>query len=163
MRTCAACSPTSRRKRSRARPSARMAAHAVPSNKFKGRPMVTCGAPPTTDEMVRELWDRQHIGDVMLRFGRGLDPHDWDMYAATLTDPFEVDFFDLTGRAPATTTPKIWARFASACLERLIVMHQYSNFHINLHGDVADGIFYHVSRHRYTNRFADHHYTQYGW
>jgi hypothetical protein len=32
----------------------------------------------------------------MLRFGRGLDLHDWDMYAATLTDPFEADFFDLT-------------------------------------------------------------------
>ena len=96
---------------------------------------------PTTEEMVRDLWDRQQISDVMLRFGRGLDLHDWDMYAATLTDPFEVDFFDLTGRAPATTTPKIWAHFASACLERLIVMHQYSNFHINLHGDVADGIF----------------------
>jgi hypothetical protein len=53
---------------------------------------------PTTDEMIRELWDRQQISDVMLRFGRGLDLHDWDMYAATLTDPFEVDFFDLTGR-----------------------------------------------------------------
>src|SRR5579859_4880748 len=84
---------------------------------------------PTTEEMVRVLWDRQQISDVMLRFGRGLDLHDWDMYAATLTDPFEVDFFDLTGRAPATTTPKIWSHFASACLERLIVMHQYSNFH----------------------------------
>ena len=118
---------------------------------------------PTTEEMARELWDRQQISDVMLRFGRGLDLHDWDMYAATLTDPFEVDFFDLTGRAPATTTPKIWAHFASACLERLIVMHQYSNFHINLHGDVADGIFYHVSRHRLPNRHGDDHYTQYGW
>jgi SnoaL-like domain len=118
---------------------------------------------PTTEEMVRQLWDRQQISDVMLRFGRGLDLHDWDMYAATLTDPFEVDFFDLTGRAPATTTPKIWANFASACLQRLIVMHQYSNFHINLHGDVADGVFYHVSRHRFPNRHGDDHYTQYGW
>src|ERR1700720_4401285 len=118
---------------------------------------------PSTEDMVRELWDRQQIGDVMLRFGRGLDLHDWEMYAATLTDPFEVDFFDLTGRAPATTTPKVWAHFASACLERLIVMHQYSNFHINLHGDAADGIFYHVSRHRLPNRHGDDHYTQYGW
>ena len=76
---------------------------------------------PTTDEIARELWERHQISDVMLRFGRGLDLHDWDMYAATLADPFEVDFFDLTGRAPATTTPKIWAQFASACLERLLV------------------------------------------
>jgi hypothetical protein len=115
------------------------------------------------DEMVRQLWDRQQISDVMLRFGRGLDRHDWDLYAATLTDPFEVDFFDLTGRPPAVTTPKVWARFAAACLERLVVMHQYSNFHINLHGDEADGVFYHISRHRLPNRFGDDHYTQYGW
>jgi SnoaL-like domain len=50
-----------------------------------------------TDDMVRELWDRQQISDVMLRFGRGLDVHDWQLYADTLTDPFEVDFFDATG------------------------------------------------------------------
>jgi hypothetical protein len=48
---------------------------------------------PATEEMLRELWDRQQISDVMLRFGRGLDLHDWDMYAATLTDPFEVSIF----------------------------------------------------------------------
>lgn len=118
---------------------------------------------PSTEEIVRELWDRQQISDVMLRFGRGLDLHDWDMYAATLADPFEVNFFDLTGRAPAKTTPKIWAQFASACLQRLTVMHQYSNFHINLRGDQADGVFYHVSRHRFPNRHGDDHYTQYGW
>jgi hypothetical protein len=116
-----------------------------------------------TDEILRELWDRQQISDVMLRFGRGLDLHDWDMYAATLTDPFDVDFSDLTGQPPATTTPTVWAEFASACLQRLTVMHQYSNFHINLHGDEADGIFYHISRHRFPNRHGDDHYTQYGW
>jgi hypothetical protein len=93
--------------------------------------------------MVRELWDRQQITDVMLRFGRGLDLHDWDMYAATLTDPFEVDFFDLTGRPPAVTTPKVWADFARACQAR--------------------GVFYHVSRHRRPNRFGADDYTQYGW
>ena len=100
------------------------------------------GRDVSTEEMVRELWDRQQITDVMLRFGRGLDLHDWDMYAATLTDPFEVDFFDLTGRPPAVTTPKVWAEFARACLERLTVMHQYSNFHITVDGDQADGVFY---------------------
>ena len=113
--------------------------------------------------MLRTLWDRQEIGGVMLRFGRALDLHDWDMYAATLADSFEVDFFDLTGMAPAVTTPKIWAEFASACLQRLTVMHQYSNFHINVDGDTADGVFYHVSRHRLPNRHGDDHYTQYGW
>ncbi|HVQ93818.1 MAG TPA: nuclear transport factor 2 family protein [Mycobacteriales bacterium] len=117
----------------------------------------------STDEMVRELYDRQQITDVMLRFGRGLDLHDWDMYAATLADPFEVNFFDLTGRQPAVTTPDVWAKFASACLEPLAVYHQYSNFHINLHGDEADGVFYFTARHRLPNKHGDDHYTQYGW
>jgi len=118
---------------------------------------------PDQETMVRELWDRQQITDVMLRFGRGLDTHDWDLYAGTLADPFEVDFFDLTGRPPAVTTPAVWARFASACLERLAVLHQYSNFSITLNGEEAEGVFYQVSRHRLPNRHGDDHYTQYGW
>ena len=118
---------------------------------------------PDRETMIQELWDRQQISDVMLRFGRGLDVHDWDLYASTLADPIEVDFFDLTGRPPTTTTPEVWARFASACLERLVVQHQYSNFHITVRGDEADGVFYMVSRHRLPNRHGDDHYTQYGW
>lgn len=118
---------------------------------------------PSTEQIVRELHDRQQITDVMLRFGRGLDLHDWDLYAATLTDPFEVDFTDLTGRAPTTTTPEVWARFARACLQRLTVYHQYSNFHIAVSGDAADGVFYYIARHRLPNRHGDDHYTQYGW
>jgi len=118
---------------------------------------------PSTEEMVRQLWDRQQVGDVMLRFGRGLDLHDWDLYAATLCDTFEVDFLDLTGMAPTKTTPAVWARFASACLQRLTLMHQYSNFHINLDGDVADGVFYYIARHRFPNRHGGDDYTQYGW
>jgi hypothetical protein len=113
--------------------------------------------------IVSEMWDRAQISDVMHRFGRGLDLHDWDLYASTLMDPFEVDFFDLTGLPPTITTPAVWAEFASACLERLIVMHQYSNFAIEVDGDGATGVFYHVSRHRYPNRHGDDHYTQYGW
>ena len=120
---------------------------------------------PTQEQMLRELWNRQLISDVMLRFGRALDLHDWAMYADTLADPFEVDFFDLTGRPAVTTTPKLFARFAGACLDRLVVMHQYSNFHITLDesGDTASGVFYHVSRHRFPNRHGDDQYTQYGW
>ncbi|WP_020124142.1 nuclear transport factor 2 family protein [Streptomyces canus] len=118
---------------------------------------------PDTDVMVRELWDRQQIIDVMLRFGRGLDLHDWEMYASTLADPFEADFFDLTGHPAVTTTPALFAKFASACLEQLAVMHQFSNFSIDVRGDEAQGIIYHISRHRMPNRRGDDHYTQYGW
>jgi hypothetical protein len=32
-----------------------------------------------TAQRVQVLWDRQEISDAMLRFGRGLDLHDWDL------------------------------------------------------------------------------------
>ena len=118
---------------------------------------------PDHEDMVRELYDRQAVSDVVLRFGRALDLHDWDLYASTMADPVEVDFFDLTGQPATTTTPQAFARFADACLQRLTVMHQYSNFTITLDGDTASGVFYHVSRHRFPNRHGDDHYTQYGW
>lgn len=123
----------------------------------------TPGLDAVTAHRVQVLWDRQEISDVMLRFGRGLDLHDWDLYASTLHDPFEVDFFDLTGRPPATTTPATWARFAAACLQPLQVVHRYTNFLIDLDGDEASGVFYHVSRHRRPNRHGQDTYTQYGW
>ena len=62
---------------------------------------MTTATLPDQETMVRELWDRQQITDVMNRFGRGLDLHDWDLYASTLCDPFEVDFSELTGRPGA--------------------------------------------------------------
>ena len=114
-------------------------------------------------EALAELLDRQRISEVMLRFGRALDLHDWDMYAATLADEFEVNFFDLTGQQPATTTPAKFARFAAAALDRLTVVHRYTNFHIEIEGDEASGIFYHVSRHRLPNRHGGDQYIQYGW
>jgi hypothetical protein len=115
------------------------------------------------DAVLTELLDRQRISEVMLRFGRGLDLHDWEMYAATLDDEFDVNFFDLTGQAPARTNPVAWARFAKACLERLTLQHQYSNFAIDIRGDEADGVFYYIARHRMPNRFGADDYTQYGW
>ncbi len=50
--------------------------------------MTTEALDPVTAQRVQILWDRQEISDVMLRFGRALDLHDWDLYASTLDDPF---------------------------------------------------------------------------
>lgn len=115
------------------------------------------------DRILAELLDRQLISDVMLRFGRGLDLHDWDLYRSTMMPELDVDFFDLTGRPPTRTTNAAFARFAEACLQPLVVQHQYSNFTIDIDSDDANGIFYHVCRHRRLNRHGDDHYTQYGW
>jgi hypothetical protein len=125
--------------------------------------MVTGALDPRAAQRMQILRDRQEIGDVVLRFGRAPDLHDGDLYASTLDGPSEVDFFDLTGRPPAVTTPRRWAGFAAACLDPLQVVHRYTNFHIRLDGDVASGVFYHVSRHRKPNRQGQDQYTQYGW
>ncbi|GAA1072518.1 nuclear transport factor 2 family protein [Tsukamurella spumae] len=128
---------------------------------------MTDTAYPPLESMVRELWDRQQIADVMLSFGRALDTHDWSRYATTLTDPFDVDFYDLTGLPAGRTTPELWARFAENALGPLVVLHRYTNFHIDLapdgDPDHAHAIVYHVSRHRKPNKSGDDHYTQYGW
>ncbi len=50
--------------------------------------MTTEALDPVTAQRVQILWDRQEISDVMPRFGRALDLHDWDLYASTLDDPF---------------------------------------------------------------------------
>ena len=70
---------------------------------------MTSGSVSTTEEILRQLWDRQQISDVMLRFGRGLDLHDWDMYAETLTDPFSP-----TGTATTTTSGASRARASTS-------------------------------------------------
>ncbi|WP_179220536.1 nuclear transport factor 2 family protein [Rhodococcus sp. NCIMB 12038] len=137
--------------------------HRATSKEKNMDPVATRMSDSELRAVIGEILDRQAISDVMLRFGRSLDLHDWEMYAAALTDTVDIDFFDLTGLPKVTTTSAAWARFAAACLDRLTVMHQYSNFQIQLDGDQAHGIFYHVSRHRFPNKAGDDHYTQYGW
>lgn len=115
-----------------------------------------------TDTQLQQMWDQQKVERLMLRFGRGLDTNDMDLYASCFTDPFTVDFSDLTGLAPAETTPDAWAEFARLSLGNLRVMHQYSNFSIDISGDTATGVIYHVSRHRLPNLKGGDQYTQYG-
>lgn len=114
-------------------------------------------------QKVQVMWDRQEVAAVMLRFGRALDTHDWPLYRACFTDTLEVDFLDLTGRPATTVTAAAWTEFARCCLERLTVMHQYSNFHIDVDGPVAHGVFYHVSRHYLPTKQGESTYYQYGW
>jgi SnoaL-like domain len=116
-----------------------------------------------TETQIQELWDQKEIEKLMLRFGRGLDTNDMDLYASCFTDPFTVDFSDLTGLPPAQTTPELWADFARLALGQLLVMHQYSNFNIAVTGDEAVGVIYHVSRHRLPNLKGADQYTQYGY
>lgn len=109
------------------------------------------------------LWDRTAIHDVMLRFGRALDTHDWPLYRSCFQDEIEVDFEDLTGMKARRVTADLWTDFARAALSPLKVHHTYANHLITVTGDEAEGVLYHNSRHRRaTDRGSDTNY-QFGW
>ncbi len=115
------------------------------------------GGPVYDTNAMIELMDRQRITDVMLRFGRGLDLHDWDMYASTLADPFEVDFFDLTGPGAlghhaSSVGPSSPREPATTGRDAPILEFPHRRARRR-----RGGVFYHVSRHRLPNRHGDDH------
>ncbi len=110
------------------------------------------------------LWNEREINLLMLRFGRGLDTHDWSAYLECFLDEFEVDFQDLTGAPAVRVGAALWAEFARVVLEPLKVHHQYSNHVVTFSDDDhASSVLYHVSHHfKSTSRGASTNY-QYGW
>ena len=117
----------------------------------------------STEQKIQILWDRQEIQETKLRFGRALDTHEWELYRTCFTDPFEVDFSDLTGRAPTTVDARTWCDLAAAILGPCKVHHQYSNHQIKVDGDEAEGLHYMVARHRRFTDNGDSENYQYGW
>jgi hypothetical protein len=109
------------------------------------------------------LWDKLAVEDVMLRFGRALDLHDWAMYRDTLLDEIQVDFQSLTGQPPVRVAADLWTRFAQVALEPLRTLHQYSNHRVSVRGDRATSVLYMQARH-YRPAAGDSPYlTQLGW
>ena len=114
-------------------------------------------------DLLRELWDRSQIDQLMFRFGRALDLHDWPMYRSTFVDRIDVDFRDLTGQPQVTVDADLWTEFARLVLSPLTVLHQYSNHVIDVDGDAATSVLYHVSRHHRANDRGASENVQYGW
>ncbi len=114
-------------------------------------------------DQLRELSERAAIDQLMLRFGRALDLHDWPMYRSTFLDRIEVDFRDLTGQPPAVVDADLWTEFARLLLSPLKVHHQYSNHVIALDGDAATSVLYHASRHHRAGDRGSSENVQYGW
>jgi hypothetical protein len=109
------------------------------------------------------LWDKLAVEDVMLRFGRALDLHDWAMYRETLLDEIEVDFQSLTGQPPVRVTADLWTRFAQVALEPLRTLHQYSNHRVSVRGERATSVLYMEARHHLPGAHGSPYLTQLGW
>ncbi len=114
-------------------------------------------------DLLRELWDRSQIDQLMFRFGRALDLHDWPMYRSTFLDRIDIDFRDLTGQPPVTVDADLWTEFARLVLSPVKALHQYSNHVIALDGDAATSTLYHVCRHHRASDRGGSENVQYGW
>ena len=112
---------------------------------------------------LRRLLDEEAIKKVMLRFGRSLDLGDWPGYRSCFTDKLLVDFERLTGQPKVLVDADEWTRFADLILSPVRRHHVYTNFHIDLDGDVATGLWYMTARHWKATDMGGSVYNQYGW
>ncbi len=95
---------------------------------------------------LQALLDKDEIRDVILRFARGLDRHDWDLVRSCFHDDAVDDHGAFAGAADAYVD---WVREALPSLAE-VTMHTVLNTLIELDGDVAHTESYTVGYHRYT-------------
>lgn len=111
----------------------------------------------------RTILDERAIIKVMLRFGRSLDLGDWPGYRSCFTDKLLVDFERLTGQPKILCDADDWTRFADLILSPVRRHHTYSNFHVDIDGDTASGVWYFTARHWKPTDLGSSIYNQYGW
>lgn len=112
---------------------------------------------------IQLLWDKLAIDQLMIRFGRALDTHDWPAYRTCFSDEIEVDFKDLTGHEPVTVNADLWTAFARAALEPVRCLHQYTNHLVDIRGDLATSVLYMEAKHFRTSDRGSAENTQHGW
>ena len=97
---------------------------------------------PSVDEMVRELWDKSHVGEVPMRYARGVDRRDWALVRSCFSADAFVDGTRSTGPVDdylAELRPGV-ERWAGT-------MHVMANQLIDVNGDRATMETYAVAFH----------------
>lgn len=112
---------------------------------------------------LRRMLDEEAIRKIMLRFGRSLDLGDWPGYRSCFTDKLLVDFERLTGQPVVLVDADDWTRFAELILSPVRRHHVYTNFHVDLDGEAASGLWYMTARHWKATDLGASIYNQYGW
>lgn len=115
------------------------------------------------EQSLRRLLDEEAIKKVMLRFGRSLDLGDWLGYRSCFTDKLLVDFERLTGQPQVLVDADDWTRFAELILSPVRRHHVYTNFHVDVDGESASGVWYMTARHWKATDMGASIYNQYGW
>ena len=101
---------------------------------------------------LRELLDKDAIGETVARLFIGTDRRDWEAVKACLTDEVLFDMSSLSGEDPATLTAQAIVDMWEAGLRPLeAIHHQAGNFLARVDGDRATAFCYGIASHYLSN------------
>ena len=81
------------------------------------------------------LHDKLEIHELLARYARGVDEHDWDLYRSVFTDDAFIDYS--SAGAPAGSRDEIVAFLSEAFTAIPWSQHYITNVEIDLEGDAA--------------------------
>ncbi|MTD52939.1 nuclear transport factor 2 family protein [Amycolatopsis pithecellobii] len=117
------------------------------------------------DVRLRRLLDRAEIGDVQLRYARGTDSHDWELFRSCFTDEVEIDFSDGFGQPVVRLGVDDWVKGTAPRMESFTAtQHMITNLLITFDGDDrATCVAYVRASHHLPNSTGDSDQTVYGY
>jgi 3-phenylpropionate/cinnamic acid dioxygenase small subunit len=108
-----------------------------------------------TDDRIQVLHDRETIRDLFYRFAEALDNRDWALLTSLCHSEVDADFTAWGIPAGKIAQEQFVALFrASFWRPELITQHLYTNFRIDVQGDIAQVTFNFLGQH-YTPHFSD--------
>jgi hypothetical protein len=100
------------------------------------------------DIELRELLDKEAIGETISRLFIATDRRDWEAVKACLTDEVLFDMSSLSGGKPATLTAQAIVEMWEAGLRPLeAIHHQAGNLLVEVDGDRATAFCYGIASH----------------
>ena len=84
---------------------------------------------------VQDVADRLEIQEVLARYARGVDEHDWDLYRSVFTDDAHIDY--TSAGFVAGPREEVVAALAEAFTAMPWSQHYITNVEIDLAGDEA--------------------------
>ncbi len=89
------------------------------------------------DREVSNLIDRVAISDVVFRFARAFDMHDWALLRSCLTTEIEIDYSDFRGEPPTVVRADDYVANRERTLSDVKTLHLSTNHLITIEGDHA--------------------------
>ncbi|MGE3510246.1 MAG: nuclear transport factor 2 family protein [Vicinamibacterales bacterium] len=120
---------------------------------------------PADETSLRCLVDRAEISDVQLRYARGTDSRDWELFRSCFTDEIEVDFSEGFGLPVANLKADDWVKGVAPRMESFkATQHMITNQLITFDDDDhATCVAYVRATHHLPNSTGDSDQTVYGY